>query len=472
MIALLSALLLTVQADTTAQLHLYRYWRAPDITNVVGFVSVPLAGLTYADDADGRSRVARYDIDMTIIDADGNVLLRQDWGNRVRVGMAAIPPTSRAVENVSFDLKPGDYGIAVEVRDSISGESTRVEESLAASGHRPLLGSLMLAHSIDRLEEGEQAPAGSLLRNGLAIAPNLQGSVSAEDATIRLYTEVYPPAGEGGASEVASVQVVLAPEGNPEARQEAPAIQKRYPADGGLELLQLPVAGLAPGPYSVGIRVSFPDTAVTTLERFELSAPAVATPTRTASTMELFPSLSDAQLDSVYQKADMLATPRERRLYRGLSAEGKRNFLEDFWARRDPIPGDPNEAYQEFTERVEYANREFDSSGNPGEGWSSARGRVWILRGPPFERLQRTTNPEDEPGRRGNERRRAERQYEIWRYAGGRNDIFVFFDQTGFGNFHQIYSTDPQEFTQPHWEELFEDAVVTLIRSLGGTPGR
>lgn len=459
MIALLSALLLTAQADTTAQLHLYRYWRAPDVTNVVGFVSIPLAALTYGDDADARSRVARYEIAMTISDADGNVLLSESWGNRVRVGMGDVPASSRAVENVSFDLRPGEYRMLVEVRDSVSGGVTRLEEGLTATGERPLLGSLMLAHSIERLGEGEQAPAGSLLRNGLAIAPNLDGTVLADDATLRLYTEVYPPVGEGE-PDVASVQVVLAPEDRPEARQEAPAIQKRYPPEGGLELVQLPVTGLSPGAYRVGVRVSFPDTTAAEFGRFELHEP-VQLASRGPARTELFTGYSEAQLDSAFLRAESLSTPRERRNFNALSSEGKRNFLEDFWARRDPIAGDPNEAYQEFRERVEFANREFDSAGNPGEGWSSPRGRVWILRGPPVERL---TRPTAGPGG-------ARREYEIWRYAGGRNDVFVFYDNTGWGNFHQVYSTDPDEFTETGWPRYFDDETVQLIRSLGSRGG-
>ncbi len=460
MIALLSALLLTAQADSSAQLHLYRYWRAPDVTNVVGLVSVPLAGLTYADEADGRSRLARYEISVTISDADGNVLLENGWGNRVRVGLGEIPAGSRAVENVSFDLKPGEYHLLVEVGDSVSGRVTRLEESLSATGDRPLLGSLMLAHSIERLEEGQQAPSGALVRNGLAITPNLDGAVPPEDGAVRLYTEVYPPVGESDEPEVASVQVVLSPEGRPDARQEAPAVQKRYPAGGGLELVQLPVEGLAPGAYRVGVRVSFPDTTVEEFRRFELLEPARLA-SRGPARVSLFTGYTEAQLDSAFMRAEALATPRERRTFSALSADGKRNFLEDFWTRRDPIPGDPNEAYQEFRERVEFANREFDLSGNPGEGWSTPRGRVWILRGAPIERL---TRPTAGPGG-------ARREYEIWRYAGGRNDVFVFYDNTGFGNFRQVYATDPDEFTEPGWTRYFDDETVQLIRGMGSGGG-
>ncbi|MEN8374254.1 MAG: GWxTD domain-containing protein [Gemmatimonadota bacterium] len=466
MIALLSALLLAPPADTTAQLHVYRYWRAPDITNVVCFVSVPLAELTYAEDAEERSRVARYEIGLTILDASGNVLVQEDWGNRVRVGMGEVPSSSQAVENMSFDLKPGEYRLAVEVRDSVSGQSTRLEEVIDATGERPLIGDLLLAHSIDRVPEGGEAPAGSLLRHGLAIAPNLTGTLPADGALVQVYTEVYPPQTAEG-EDVADVQILLAAEETPDLQQEAPPVQKRYPPGGGLELVRVPVEGLAPGPYRVGVRVAFPDTAVTAYQRFELSAPRVAAvgPART----DLFPSHSEAQLDSLYLKVDYIATPRERRMFKGLSAEGKRRFMEEFWSRRDPIAGDPNEAYQEYMDRVEYANREFDFAGNPGEGWATARGRVWVMQGAPFERFTRpTTGPVGE----GLRVRTGERMYEVWRYAGSRNDVFVFYDQTGWGNFHQVYATHPEEFTETGWQRYFDQQTIELILSMGSGRNR
>lgn len=461
MLSLVAAVVLSAQADTTADLHLYRYWRDPDVTNVVALVSVPLSGLTYAPGEDGRTRVARYEIDMSVTDADGNVLLSEAWGNRVRVGMGDVPASSRAVENVSFDLRPGVYSLVFEVRDSISGTSRRLQESVEASDARPRMGSVMLAQSIARANEGEAVPAGSLVRNGYVIAPDMEGRQPSRGAALRMYTEVYPPSGPAG-EQPASVQVVLTPTDNPSAAQVAPAIRKRYPRGGGLEIVNLPLDGLEPGSYEVELRVSFADSVVSEARSLTIEEPpqAVASATRE----KLFDGWVEPQLDSLWEKSKYFSTPRDRRLYEGLSMEGKRNFLEDFWARRDPTPGDPNEGYLEFRKRVDEANREFDLSGNPGEGWSSARGRVWILRGEPFERIVRTTRPDS----RANSRASGARDYEIWRYAGARTEFFLFFDQTGFDNFHQIFSTDPEEFTQPNWPELFPDEDMDFLTDLLG----
>jgi GWxTD domain-containing protein len=64
--------------------------------------------------------------------------------------------------------------------------------------------------------------------------------------------------------------------------------------------------------------------------------------------------------------------------------EEREKFIEQFWLRRDPTPGTPeNEFKEEHYRRIAYANEHFFTAGTP--GWESARGRTYILLGPPDE---------------------------------------------------------------------------------------
>lgn len=80
-----------------------------------------------------------------------------------------------------------------------------------------------------------------------------------------------------------------------------------------------------------------------------------------------------------------ILTPEERAVFVRLStSEEKDQFIEQFWARRDP---DPRTAHNEFKEehyrRIAYVNEHFKS----GEaGWKTDRGRIYILYGPPDQR--------------------------------------------------------------------------------------
>ena len=77
-----------------------------------------------------------------------------------------------------------------------------------------------------------------------------------------------------------------------------------------------------------------------------------------------------------------IITPEERSAFKKLTTDDEREqFIEAFWQRRNPNPGDPENEYQEeFYRRVAYANEHF-ASGIP--GWRTYRGRIYVMYGPP-----------------------------------------------------------------------------------------
>ncbi|RPI98225.1 MAG: GWxTD domain-containing protein [Candidatus Aminicenantes bacterium] len=76
----------------------------------------------------------------------------------------------------------------------------------------------------------------------------------------------------------------------------------------------------------------------------------------------------------------------ERKAFLALPAEAREPFIEDFWRRRDPTPGTPENEYRtEYYNRIERSNRLFSGGGSP--GWLQDRGRVYITLGPPDNRI-------------------------------------------------------------------------------------
>jgi len=94
----------------------------------------------------------------------------------------------------------------------------------------------------------------------------------------------------------------------------------------------------------------------------------------------------DLQLDpesrAFYQTARLVMTDEEMDIFRHLpDAESRREFMTDFWAKRDPDPiSEGNEFKEEFERRIEYANRHFNEGRH---GMDTDRGRVYIYLGPP-----------------------------------------------------------------------------------------
>ena len=127
--------------------------------------------------------------------------------------------------------------------------------------------------------------------------------------------------------------------------------------------------------------------------------------------------LSPGDRDFV-SKVQYIMTGEERKIFLELPDAEKAKFKEEFWKRRDPDPDtEENEYKDEYFKRVDKAGEIFHGEGRP--GWLTDRGRIYILFGPPGERM---TYPMDAGG------------YcrEIWYYG---SFPVIFIDEHCSGNF-------------------------------------
>jgi GWxTD domain-containing protein len=89
------------------------------------------------------------------------------------------------------------------------------------------------------------------------------------------------------------------------------------------------------------------------------------------------------------QDVAYIVTQEEASAFQNLTTNQEREkFIEQFWLRRDPTTGGApdGKVLKEHYRRIAYANERFFISGPPPvPGWESARGRTYILLGPPDE---------------------------------------------------------------------------------------
>ncbi|WP_337865210.1 GWxTD domain-containing protein [Ignavibacterium sp.] len=152
-----------------------------------------------------------------------------------------------------------------------------------------------------------------------------------------------------------------------------------------------------------------------------------------------FGTMSEEELDDIFDKSKYIATSQELDKYKKLSGvDGKREFLFDFWTGRDRDPSTKeNEYFYDYLLRVESATNRFSSMQKA--GWKTDRGRVFVIYGEPSE-IERYPNQIES------------RPYEIWYY----NDIeggvyFIFADLTGFSEYTLIHSTKRGELRDDNW---------------------
>jgi GWxTD domain-containing protein len=94
----------------------------------------------------------------------------------------------------------------------------------------------------------------------------------------------------------------------------------------------------------------------------------------------------DPEYADFISKVRYIITGDERRIFLELPDSEKPKFIEEFWQRRNPDPTAKENAFQiEYFNRIERANKFFMGEGTP--GWLTDRGRIYILFGPPRDRI-------------------------------------------------------------------------------------
>ena len=127
------------------------------------------------------------------------------------------------------------------------------------------------------------------------------------------------------------------------------------------------------------------------------------------------------------QDVAYIITDAERAAYKSLQSDPEReHFIEQFWLRRDPTPGTPeNEFKEEHYRRIAYANEHF-AAAIP--GWKTDRGRIYITYGPPDEKETHPSGSAAQPY-----------PYEQWLYhfieGVGTNVVIEFIDPNKTGEY-------------------------------------
>jgi GWxTD domain-containing protein len=142
-----------------------------------------------------------------------------------------------------------------------------------------------------------------------------------------------------------------------------------------------------------------------------------------------------------------IASKDELRMYDQLNLSGKRQFITEFWKRKDPDPSTPeNEFKIEYYRRWEEAQRRHSTTKEgkdswKKDGWKIDMGRVYIVYGEP-------DNVERYPVSM------SAKAWEKWYYDHIQGGVyFIFVDEQGYGVYRLAHSTAKGEVYDPSWED-------------------
>ncbi len=126
----------------------------------------------------------------------------------------------------------------------------------------------------------------------------------------------------------------------------------------------------------------------------------------------------DASSREFISKVRYTITKQEKEIFLTTPPEKRQAFVDEFWKKRDPDPStEINEFKEEYFRRIETANAVFKEGTTP--GWLQDRGRVFVILGPPDNRIVN-------PGFR-------DFHYENWYYEP--NYVIVFEDRDMNGEY-------------------------------------
>lgn len=445
------------QREPEVVLRAVRFYRADqDQTRVKGLVQIPFTLLRSAR-AGGE---LKYTVSVRVADATGLVLYQQSWQSRARSPGGGDTDDAYTVEIVDFAVAPGEYRLEAAVQDSASGRKMSTATTFQALSDSSMASDLLIAPEMRLATSSDTVPRPGEFRTG-----NNLVTATARVLLTPLRPKIFYLLEAYARNEGEGMLSVTIHDSAGGIVTKTPPLAVQATAGGSLLKGSLDLTGLPPGDYSMVAHLQLDGRTIERTAEFSMAG-LTETLVRDSARREIdrvsdegyFAAMPEAELDQAQAPLLYIAESRELSAWsEKLSPAAKRRFLTNFWKQRDPTPGTArNERRESFYGAVAYANREFKEGGrNAVSGWRSDRGRIYARNGAPQEVLRRQQEGRAPP-------------YEVWRYASGRGDYYIFVDESGFGAYKLVHSSDRKETTLPGWAEMLGGpAVADAGRFLG-----
>ena len=357
------------------------------------------------------------------------------------------------IDLLRLSLTPNLYSVnllAVDLNDTTRKQSKHFTIHVRKFSDKKIASSsLELCQSIQKSGKNSLP---LFIKNDLEVIPNPSLLYGKGNSTLYFYVELYNLLRGVPQSKYLVNYFVTDYSGNVLNVVSPRKMEKAKVYDSSVEVGQVNVSNLPSGSYWLFFTISDTnDKSLLVVKKkfftFNPDADKLAKKTRGKNIQfeqTVFADMPETKVNQELDYIKYLANKDEKKMIKHLdSVETKRQFLKEFWARRDPSPATPfNEKRAEFLRHVQYANKKFSALGL--KGWKTDFGRVYILYGPPDD-VERSPNTD-----KG-------RAYQVWRYENLQGGvIFVFIDMTGYHRYQLVHSTYRSEIQNYDWPDLLE----------------
>ena len=371
---------------------------------------------------------------VTLSDSSGRPKLKEDWKTTAPMPDSALAAKRSMVQLDQLavsDLEPGRYLLEVSITDLVSGRQGKAAAELEVPG----FGGISVSAS--QLELASEISADStpsrFSKGGLTVRPNPE-RVFGDATNNRLfyYAEVY------NAGQAAALRVAYSSFKDPTLRvvetRQLTGERGTVVQYGGMMLDEL-----ENGYYRLWIQAVAGQGVVlaSSQANFRVDRDLLRMLPQYRQIMEEQAAL-EKEGGEHYDKIELVATQAELAAYAKLSPAGRKEFLRQFWKRRDPNPDTPaNEALREHRDRYRIADADFREQSRAGS--ETDRGKAYIKHGPPDEVEKRLLEAET-------------KDILIWKYNTGQ--VLMFWDRLGVGRFEMVYDKMNPQRSDPRFQKL------------------
>jgi len=392
-------------------------------------------------------------VDAKLMEED-SLIARKMWRNKNYAdSLNDVKSTQMLYFINSFQVPPGAYQLQIivyDANDSTQTKSYTMDVKTGDFSKELAISDVQFATSIKR--ENSDNP---YVKNGYKVMPNPSGVYGIGMPILYTYAEIYNLSdASSGEGETYSVSYTIY-DGDGNETKSFPTREHNKPGQSAVEVNNLNVVTLVSGPYTLEVKVTDHETGKEAATRrrffvyrdvdFEEGGAAfrkqsgVKTGEGSAGMdADRYDVMAEKELDQEFEYARYIAGGEERKTWKELNEEGKREYIKKFWAERDETPGTmANEFKQQYLSRVRIANQLY--RGGFHEGWESDRGRILLVYGKPDEIERFPMSGE-------------QLEYHVWHYYSIQGGvIFVFADKNNLGDLKLVHSTARGELYDPEW---------------------
>ena len=416
------------------------------------YYQIPLEQIEYV--LDGEQYKLGFQIDLKISSGDSiylNQSLKYPFYSPTDTSSTRsklIPVTQK------FFIDNGEYELVTRVSDLYGDGAREIKMPLnipTTSADLLKFSDVLLSNSISA-----DTIKGDFYKNGYKVLPNIAKIYGPTAPMLFFYTELYNIAFSDDSKDSNYLIRRRIRDSQNQIVKELPEKTKKKPGSSSVEMGRFNVLSLFTGQYILEVEA----TDLATKQTCIVSQPFfVYNPRKMVNTAETnitantrnglnpdsrYDIMVEEELDSEFDIVKYIATRDEMKTYKKLEITAKRNFLKEFWGRRDDNPTTTfNEFRGDYMSRTKYANENF---GSMKDGWKTDRGRVLLIYGLPdeIERSQFTSST---------------KPYQFWRYFSVEGGVeFVFVDKRNFGNFELVHSTARGEIYDADWTRWVSDS--------------